>query len=543
MLKSIRGRLMASVLLLSTVAVGIGLLGLYDAADLRNRMYQIAGPIAERARLTDEVDINLVNYIRMQKNILLATSPAQRHEFEAQQSKIPEAFEASLNQWQDVASDTGKEEISSIRTAFAEYQDLNREVLRLADAGQATQAQDLSVSKSFEIFARIRKPLDEAKKRAADDLASQKEAATGLYRHLCWTLGLAMLLGIGFGQGLGWYVVSETVRRLNRVAMYVRDVAEGEGDLTKRIPIVHDDEIGEVGNWVNRFLDGIEEIIVGVAKDTAKIAGAVEQVAASAQVIAESSANQNSHASAVSSAMQQMSASVAEVSRNSSEASATAQEAGQAAVGGTQTVSNTVAIMQEIANASRESAQTIQQLDRSSDQIGRIVAVIDDIANQTSLLALNAAIEAARAGEQGRGFAVVAGEVRKLAERTTSATKEIGSMITNVQQTTQQAVSVMDESSSKVAYGLEVTQQCSMALDLIMARASEVENRISQIAATATEQAASTEEVTRSMGDIVSMVRDSSGSARESAEACRSLSLLTRDLQSLVGRFKTRATA
>lgn len=530
---------MASVLLLSAVAVGIGVFGLMKAADLRNRMYLIAGPIAERARLTDEVDINLINYIRMQKNVILSASAVQRSEFERQQQGYADAFDKALNDWQPIASEMGKQEIGAVRTAFDEYKLLNAQVLGLVEAGHPDQAQGLSVSKSFEIFARIRKPLDEAKKRAASDLARQKVEATELYDHLFWSMVVVIVLGVGLGLGMGWFVVAETARRLRKLSAHVRDVAEGEGDLTKRIPIVHQDELGEVGVWFNRFVEGLDEIVSSVATDTEQIAYAVEHLSASAQHVAEASAEQSNRAAAVSHAMQEMSASVSEVSRNSSEASMTAQQAGQAAVGGTQTVNNTVSIMQEIANASRESAQTIQQLDQSSDQIGKIIAVIDEIAGQTSLLALNAAIEAARAGEHGKGFAVVASEVRKLAERTTSATKEIGSMITGVQQTTQQAVSVMDESSSKVSYGLEVSRQCSDALQQISDRAAEVEGMISQIAAAATQQAASTEEVNNSMGAIVDQVREATRSASESAEACQQLAVLSNELQSRVNRFKT----
>ena len=536
---SIKGRLMASVFLLSAVAIGIGALGLLKATDLRDRMYLIAGPIAERARLTDEVDINLINYIRMQKNVILAKDAELRQKFLKQQEDYSHAFDEALNDWSQIASDQGKQDIADIRAAWSEYKEMNREVVSLVQKGEPEQAQALSVSKSFEIFARIRKPLDASKTRAAEELARQKQETTVLYRNLCWSLGIAILLGVGVGLSFSWYLVSETVNRLHRVRDYMRDVAEGEGDLTKRIPIVHDDELGEVGNWINHFLGGIEEIITSVADNTAKIVDSVSQLSSSSHLIAESSLQQDSKSSEVSHAMQQMANSVAEVSHNSERAAHTAVEAGQAAQGGSHTVDNTVAIMKEIAQSAQESSLTIQQLDQSSEQIGKIVAVINEIASQTGLLALNAAIEAARAGEQGRGFAVVAGEVRRLAERTTQATKEIGPMIASVQETTRRAVSAMEESSQKVSHGVEVAQQCSTALEQITARASEVESMIAQIASAATEQATSTGEVNASMESMTIMVRDASTSAQDSAEACQNLSQLAHDLERLVSRFKT----
>lgn len=536
---SMRGRLLASVFLLSVVAVFIGAFGLIKAANLRDRMELIAGPIAGRARLTDEVDLQLIHFIRMQKNVILATDAAQRAKFLAQQNDFSAAFDKAMEQWNAIAAERGKEDIRAIRAAFDEYRELNRQVVTLATTGHANEAQALSVSKSFEIYARIRQPLDASKKRATEELARQKDEGSILYRNLCWSLGVAIVLGVGFGLSMGLLVVNETVRRLRRVSAYVRDVAEGEGDLTKRIPITYEDELGAVGIWINKFLDGIETIIASVAQNTARIAASASEIATATRGIAKASQQQNAKANEVAHSMQQMAMSVVEVSQNSEQAAQTAHQAGTAAQSGSHTVNDTVTIMQEISASSQESAQAIQQLDQASGKIGQIVSVIDEIAGQTSLLALNAAIEAARAGEQGRGFAVVAGEVRRLADRTTSATKEIAQIVTEVQQTTQRAVGAMDEGTRKVSHGMEIAHQCTSELGQITTRASEVEHRISQIAAAATEQSHATGEVNASMESIAIMVRDASTSAQQSAGACEELASLAGDLQQLVGRFKT----
>jgi len=537
-LKSIRARLLISVLLLSLVAIGIGLLAFWDASDLKDRMYLIAGPIAERARLTDEVDINLIDFIRMQKNVLLADSDEKREQFITQQNAIPGKFQAALDSWEAIASDSGKDDITQIRAAWTDYLSLNDQVVSLARQGRGKDAQALSVNKSFEIFARIRKPLDASKKRAADALAKQKEETATVYQRLCWILGLTILLGVGVSFCFGWYVVNETVRRLRRVSEFVHDIAAGEGDLTKRVVIRHDDELGQIGIQLNVFLDGLNKIVGGVVETADNIGASTNLIATSADRIAQSTSMQNSQAAQVSTAMQQMSGSVADVSRNSSQATDSAQQAGAAAQSGVRTVEDTVHIMRDIASSTRDCSSSVQQLDESGAAIGRIVSVIGEIAGQTNLLALNAAIEAARAGEQGRGFAVVAGEVRRLAERTTQATKEISEMISTVQETTQQAVAAMDESTRKVDQGLEVVQQCSEALSRINASSGSVEQMIAQIAAAAAEQAASSSEVTGNMESIANMVRDAASSAQESAEACHSLSDLTLHLQQLVGRFK-----
>jgi len=227
-----------------------------------------------------------------------------------------------------------------------------------------------------------------------------------------------------------------------------------------------------------------------------------------------------------------------QVSDNSRQASENAKEAGDLARSGGVVVSQTVDVIKGLADATRDTSAKIEELGRSSDQIGQIIGVIDDIADQTNLLALNAAIEAARAGEQGRGFAVVADEVRKLAERTTQATKQIAHMIKTIQEETKKAVEAMKSGTNKVDAGVESAREAGAALEKIIHSADGVQDMVTHIATAATEQASATEQVNSNMEQIAKMVHNSSIGAQESARACQDLSNLALDLQQLVGRFK-----
>jgi methyl-accepting chemotaxis protein len=182
----------------------------------------------------------------------------------------------------------------------------------------------------------------------------------------------------------------------------------------------------------------------------------------------------------------------------------------------------------------------VEELGRATGQIGRIIGVIEGIADQTNLLALNAAIEAARAGEQGRGFAVVADEVRKLAERTRSATKETAQMVRNIQGETKTAVHAMQAGTAQVEQGVATTTQAGAALHEIIQMAEQVGEMISHIAAASTEQASTTEQVTGNMTEIGHQVRESAIGAQQSAQACHDLSNLAMDLNQMVGRFRLR---
>ena len=197
-----------------------------------------------------------------------------------------------------------------------------------------------------------------------------------------------------------------------------------------------------------------------------------------------------------------------------------------------------LAQMNSIAESVGGTAMKIAELGRSSDQIGRVAGVIDDIADQTNLLALNAAIEAARAGEQGRGFAVVADEVRKLAERTTIATKEIAEMIMTIQEGAKGAVQAMEVGSRQVQEGVASTARSGESLQHIIRMSEDVGSMISHIATAATEQSGATAEVNQSMDQIARLVNESAVSSQESAKACQDLSELALALQNMVGSFK-----
>jgi len=196
--------------------------------------------------------------------------------------------------------------------------------------------------------------------------------------------------------------------------------------------------------------------------------------------------------------------------------------------------------MEKIAKSVSDLQVVIQGLNKNSEKIGDIVGVIDDVADQTNLLALNAAIEAARAGEQGRGFAVVADEVRKLAERTTSSTKEIADMVKSIQGDTSQAVSSMEEAGKEVKEGVGVAGKAGGALKKIMEMSQGVNQIVQQIATAAEEQAAASEEISSNVESITSVSKQSASGVQQTSSAAQELSSLTDNLQSLVNQFKLR---
>ena len=318
----------------------------------------------------------------------------------------------------------------------------------------------------------------------------------------------------------------------------LRDIAEGEGDLTQRIPITAQDEIGQLSHWFNTFLEKLQGIIRQVQDNTRQLAAACDGISASSVEMARGAEAQQMQTAQVATAMQEMSVTVQEVSQNSNSAAEKAHDGAENARAGGEVMERTIAMMRRVTASVDQAAKQVAELGNRSDQIGRIVGVINEIAEQTNLLALNAAIEAARAGEHGRGFAVVAGEVRNLAERTTKATQEIAAMIGSIQQETRAAVEAMVRGTGEVQQSVKAAEESGAKLHGIIDGAEHAAQMVAQIATAATEQASTTDEVNSNINEIAKISNEFAAGAQKSAKASESLSALAVELDSLVSRFR-----
>ena len=274
----------------------------------------------------------------------------------------------------------------------------------------------------------------------------------------------------------------------------------------------------------------VNEAVTLTANTGNEISSSSEQMAAGAQ-------EQSAQTTEVAGAVEQMTKTILETTKNSSIAAESAKNAGEIAKGGGQVVVETIEGMNRIAEVVSKSATMVQALGKSSDQIGEIVQVIDDIADQTNLLALNAAIEAARAGEQGRGFAVVADEVRKLAERTTKATKEIAAMIKQIQKDTGSAVESMVEGQEEVEKGKKLADKAGESLNEIIKGAEQVVDVITQVAAASEEQSSASEQISNNVEAISNVTHESASGIQQIARAAEDLNRFTVNLQDLISRF------
>lgn len=309
------------------------------------------------------------------------------------------------------------------------------------------------------------------------------------------------------------------------------------GDLTVSVDSEKDDEIGKLFDGFNRSVSNLNQKMRAVSDAAEKAANAGSTISSGTTQMAAGAEEQSTQSSEVASAMEEMTLTISDNSKNAMVAVQTAQQAKGAAEHGGTLVQKTVIGMERISDIVRSSADTIHTLGKSSIQIGEIVGTINDIADQTNLLALNAAIEAARAGEQGRGFAVVADEVRKLAERTTRATKEIATMIRKIQEETTTAVDAMEKGTQHVEEERVLAKEAGNALTEIVTIVNKVTDMITQIAEANAQQAKASDEISRNIVGISSVTNENAHAIDQIARSAEEVAQITTSLSSMVTEF------
>ncbi|RFD29375.1 chemotaxis protein [Pseudomonas sp. GL93] len=357
--------------------------------------------------------------------------------------------------------------------------------------------------------------------------------ATGTLKALLVAAAAGLL-----GLLLIWLTATGVTRPINSVAAMLKDIASGDGDLTQRLAYAKKDELGELVNWFNRFLDKLQPTIAQIKQSITEARGTADQSSAIARQTSEGMQVQFREIDQVATASNEMSATAHDVANSASNAASAARGADQSAREGMSIIEQSTRDITTLADEVSKAVGEVEALAVNSEQIGSVLEVIRSIAEQTNLLALNAAIEAARAGESGRGFAVVADEVRNLAKRTQDSVEEIRLVIERIQSGTRGVVATMHSSQHQAQNNAGQIHQAVQALGKISDAVTVISDMNLQIASAAEQQSAVAEEVNRNVSAIRTVTETLTGQATESAAISSQLNALASQQMKLMDQFR-----
>ena len=539
---SIAQRLVFGFGVVLALVLVIGLVGGFGAYRLSTLTSDILHNDVELLSTSNRLRSNLLELRRIEKDLLMnITDPDAVSRYLGQWKEFRENGVARLALYEKQAIRAeDKKTVASIKAGYTFYCTTFLKVVDSITSGRLTTTEDgmEAIMEIREDMLRLNKSLHQHVKDIDVQVQKQTEAVDTLSKQIMVVTALAV--GLAFVLALLMIVI--TVKGitgpLGQVNAMLSDIARGEGDLTKRLAYSSKNEIGAICDNFNLFVEKLHGIISHASRNTDQVFDAASRMSDNAGRIAQSAEQVAAQAGTVAVASEEMAATSNDIAGNCNMAAQVAQQAADTTQNGFEVVKHTVDGIRERGERTKVNARLIGSLGERSDQIGAIVATIEDIADQTNLLALNAAIEAARAGEQGRGFAVVADEVRALAERTTRATKEISEMIRAIQSETRQAIVSMEEGVKGTEKGAEEATRLESSLMEILEQVNTVTTQISQIATAAEEQTATTNEITNNIHRISEIIQDTSQGAQATAGDSANLSRLGDELKHLMGQFK-----
>lgn len=386
-------------------------------------------------------------------------------------------------------------------------------------------------------------------KTADEDLSKEMKSALSFNLFLGLLAGgVALLMGVVASFG----IASSIVKPVRQVVEMLKDIAQGQGDLTKRLVISTHDEIGEMAHWFNVFVEKLQGIIGKISSNTISLSHSSQDLSSTATQLAKGAEDTNNQSNAVAASAEEMATNMTTMAASSEQMSTNVKVVAAAVEEMTASFSEVARNAEKAASAANNAAMLaaasnsqIGELGTAADEIGKVIEVIQDIAEQTNLLALNATIEAARAGEAGKGFAVVATEVKELAKQTANATIDIRKRIEGIQTSTNQTVQSVSEISNAIQQVNDFSRTIASAVEEqsittkeIAQNVAQTSNAVESVTRSVIESANASKEITRNIVGVNEAAQHSSTGAAKTMNAGEELAKLADELQTLVGQFK-----
>ncbi|HEU5457250.1 MAG TPA: methyl-accepting chemotaxis protein [Terracidiphilus sp.] len=446
-------------------------------------------------------------------------------------------FNTAISAYQQTANSASErailQKLNSDASQYIQASDAAAALLAKGDTGDALDA--LAGNSAISVF---NSALDAANQGFAADAKTGSDIANDSYiaaERGLFINAFASVFLILLCASVGVVLTRLIVPPLRSATAALESVADK--DLTVSVEAERSDEIGRLGIALNTSVASIREVLRSVAQGAQMLASATGEISSRSVQTAGNANTQSTKTNQIAAAAQEMTATIGEISHNAESASTASRASADTADQGGSVMRAAAVTMEKISLATGTVSEKMNSLARRSEEIGKVVSVIQEISEQTNLLALNAAIEAARAGEHGRGFAVVAGEVRRLAERTKGATEEIVGTIRSIQEETRSTLEVMEESHNAVQTGLDETARARKSLEAIIESSRQVESQIRLIATAATQQTAASMEISESASQISQLALENSQGAEEAVASLKDLATLASRLDAMIRQF------
>ena len=443
-----------------------------------------------------------------------------------------------LYKYEDIFTFEQADALERIKEIYELYADHFSKFSEIQMSDQYRADINLVKSEVGEVLSRIKSNLSILVNQQKELINSESSSllffveASKVFVYTMFFIGL--IIGLALASAVNFMIT----RPISDAVSALKDISEGEGDLTRRLNVNGTDEVGQLALAFNSFISKIQGLIREVTSSTTQLSAAAEEMSMITGETRSGVQRQQSETTLVATAINEMNSTVQEVAQNAQSAAVATSEADNQAEQGKQVMISTKLSINSLATEVEKAASVINELEKDSDSIGSVLIVIQGIAEQTNLLALNAAIEAARAGEQGRGFAVVADEVRSLASRTHESTQEIQDMIERLQNGSRSAVSAMQTGQEQAQHTVEQASQAEKALSEISGAVAKINEMNAHIAEASRQQGEVVEEINQNIVNITQVADESANGADQLSTASQEMANLAVELESQITHFK-----